>query len=166
MREMRMGKNSMAETQIPFGNDNQRGVQVVNAIAPAKLTLAEVRAKLEGKSGKRYWKSLDELADTPAFQELMQEEFPRQAGAGEWVDSVSRRGFLKVMGASFALAGLAGCTKQPDVLCYGASVPDGGDSGAGEVGCVPADQAGGQSGTPDVEGEERCVYAGLAAGFV
>jgi MoCo/4Fe-4S cofactor protein with predicted Tat translocation signal len=114
MREMRMGKNSMAETQIPFGNDNQRGVQVVNAIAPAKLTLAEVRAKLEGKSGKRYWKSLDELADTPAFQELMQEEFPRQAGAGEWVDSVSRRGFLKVMGASFALAGLAGCTKQPD----------------------------------------------------
>ena len=88
--------------------------QVVNTIAPAKMTLAEVRAKLDGKSGKRYWKSLDELADTPAFQELMQEEFPRQASAGEWVDSVSRRGFLKVMGASFALAGLAGCTKQPD----------------------------------------------------
>jgi MoCo/4Fe-4S cofactor protein with predicted Tat translocation signal len=105
-------------------------VQVVSAIAPAsekqvlrsaqddksksKMTLAEVRSKLEGKSGKRYWKNLDELADTAAFQELMQEEFPRQAGAGEWVDAVSRRGFLKVMGASFALAGLAGCTKQPD----------------------------------------------------
>jgi MoCo/4Fe-4S cofactor protein with predicted Tat translocation signal len=103
MSEMRRGE--MTE---------QGSVQVVNAIAPAKLTLAEVRAKLEGKSGKRYWKSLDELADTPQFQELMQEEFPRQAGAGEWVDSVSRRGFLKVMGASFALAGLAGCTKQPD----------------------------------------------------
>ncbi len=94
--------------------------QVVDKIAPAapaaksKMTLAEVRAKLEGKSGKRYWKNLDELADTPEFQELMQEEFPRQAGAGEWVDAVSRRGFLKVMGASFALAGLAGCTKQPD----------------------------------------------------
>src|ERR1700733_13303829 len=89
-------------------------VQVVTSIAPAKLTLAEVRAKLEGKRGKRYWKSLDELADTPQFQELMQEEFPRQASAGEWTDPVSRRGFLKVMGASFALAGLAGCTKQPD----------------------------------------------------
>jgi MoCo/4Fe-4S cofactor protein with predicted Tat translocation signal len=88
--------------------------QIVNAITPAKMTLAEVRAKLDGKNGKRYWKSLDELADTPAFQELMQEEFPRQASAGEWVDAVSRRGFLKVMGASFALAGLAGCTKQPD----------------------------------------------------
>jgi molybdopterin-containing oxidoreductase family iron-sulfur binding subunit len=88
--------------------------QVVNTITPAKLTLAEVRRKLEGTTGKRFWKNLDELAGTPAFQELMQEEFPRQASAGEWVDSVSRRSFLKVMGASFALAGLAGCTKQPD----------------------------------------------------
>ncbi len=87
---------------------------VVTQIAPAKLTLAEVRAKLDGKTGKRYWKSLDELADTPEFNELMREEFPRQSGAGEWVDAVSRRGFLKVMGASLALAGLAGCTKQPD----------------------------------------------------
>ncbi len=78
------------------------------------MTLAEVRAKLDGKTGKRFWKNLDELADTPAFQELMQEEFPRQASGGEWVNSVSRRGFMKVMGASFALAGLAGCTKQPD----------------------------------------------------
>jgi MoCo/4Fe-4S cofactor protein with predicted Tat translocation signal len=87
---------------------------VVTQIAPAKLTLAEVRAKLDGKTGKRYWQSLDELADTPEFNELMREEFPRQAGAGEWVDAVSRRGFLKVMGASLALAGMAGCTKQPD----------------------------------------------------
>ena len=65
--------------------------QIVNTIAPAKMTLAEVRAKLEGQSGKRYWKNLDELADTPQFQELMQEEFPRQAGAGEWVDAVDRK---------------------------------------------------------------------------
>ncbi len=89
--------------------------QVVTQIAPAKLTLAEVRAKLDGKTGRRFWKNLDELAETPAFHELMREEFPRQSGgAGEWVDAVSRRGFLKVMGASLALAGLAGCTKQPD----------------------------------------------------
>jgi len=106
MNETRMG------TEHAMAGEKQ--ARVVTAIAPAKMTLAEVRAKLDGKSGKRYWKSLDELADTPAFQELMQEEFPRQASAGEWVDSVSRRGFLKVMGASFALAGLAGCTKQPD----------------------------------------------------
>src|SRR6202034_4005850 len=87
---------------------------VVTEIAPAKMTLAEVRSKLDGKTGRRFWKNLDELADTPAFHELMREEFPRQSGANEWVDSVSRRGFLKVMGASLTLAGLAGCTKQAD----------------------------------------------------
>jgi molybdopterin-containing oxidoreductase family iron-sulfur binding subunit len=96
---------------------NGSTAQVVTAIAPAprkKLTLAEVRTKLEGKTGRRFWKNLDELAETPEFHELVQEEFPRQSGAGEWIDAVSRRSFLKVMGASFALAGLAGCTKQPD----------------------------------------------------
>jgi molybdopterin-containing oxidoreductase family iron-sulfur binding subunit len=93
--------------------------QLVTTIAPAvnqpetaKLTLAEVRARLDGKTGKRFWKNLDELAETPGFHQMLQREFPRQAS--EWVDAVSRRGFLKVMGASLALAGLAGCTKQPD----------------------------------------------------
>ncbi|HMG03096.1 MAG TPA: TAT-variant-translocated molybdopterin oxidoreductase, partial [Edaphobacter sp.] len=104
----------MADTRSQM----QTEAQVVTQIAPAKMTLAEVQAKLDGKTGRRFWKNLDELAETPAFQELMREEFPRQAGAGEWVDAVSRRGFLKVMGASFALAGLAGCTKQPDEPIY------------------------------------------------
>ncbi len=102
-------EETMAETKVQAAEP-----VVVTHIAPAKLTLAEVRAKLDGKTGRRFWKNLDELADKPEFHALMQEEFPRQAGAGEWVDAVSRRGFLKVMGASLALAGLAGCTKQPD----------------------------------------------------
>jgi MoCo/4Fe-4S cofactor protein with predicted Tat translocation signal len=115
--------NRKQATITPASQDRSPGTptgnsapQVVTAIAPAKLTLADVRAKLDGKSGKRYWKSLDELAEAPGFGEMLAEEFPRQAGgaANEWVDSVSRRGFMKVMGASLALAGLAGCTKQPD----------------------------------------------------
>ena len=100
---------------------NLEQAQVVTSIAPAaapKLTLDAVRAKLAGQSGRRYWKNLDELAATPEFNQMMQEEFPRQAMQGEWVDAVSRRGFLKVMGASMALAGLAGCTKQPDEPIY------------------------------------------------
>jgi molybdopterin-containing oxidoreductase family iron-sulfur binding subunit len=110
----------MKTTRETEMDTKQPSAQVVTAIAPAKLTLAQVRAKLEGQSGKRYWKSIDELADTPGFGEMLAEEFPRQAGgeANEWVDAVSRRGFLKVMGASFALAGLAGCTKQPDEPIY------------------------------------------------
>ena len=101
---------AVEQTQIPFVNDKKGNGK------KAKLTLAEVRAKLDGATGKRYWKNLDELAETPEFHEMLAEEFPRQGGAAasEWVDAVSRRGFLKVMGASFALAGLAGCTKQPD----------------------------------------------------
>ncbi len=107
-------EDTMAETKVPAAEQPV----VVTQIAPAKLTLAEVQAKLDGKTGRRFWKNLDELAETPAFHQLMREEFPRQtgtmAGANEWVDAVSRRGFLKVMGASLTLAGLAGCTKQPD----------------------------------------------------
>src|SRR6202007_2293580 len=33
--------------------------------------------------------------------------------ASEWLDTVSRRGFLKVMGASLGLAGMTGCVKLP-----------------------------------------------------
>jgi molybdopterin-containing oxidoreductase family iron-sulfur binding subunit len=42
---------------------------------------------------------------------MMHREFPK--GASEWVDAVSRRGFLKLMGASLAMAGMTACTKQP-----------------------------------------------------
>ena len=98
--------------------EDKAGPVVVTHIGKAKMTLAEVQAKLDGKTGRRFWKNLEELSDDHEFQELMAEEFPRQAGAGEWVDPISRRGFMKVMGASFALAGLAGCTKQPDETIY------------------------------------------------
>jgi MoCo/4Fe-4S cofactor protein with predicted Tat translocation signal len=85
-------------------------------IEPKKLTLDEVRAKLANQKGKKFWRSVDELADAPEFAELVNKEFPSQAS--EWIDPVSRRTFLKVMGASMALAGLAGCTKQPDEPIY------------------------------------------------
>src|ERR1043166_1149784 len=58
-------------------------------------------------SGKQYWRSLEELAETEEFQELLHREFPENAI--EWSDPVGRRKFLKMMGASFALAGLTAC---------------------------------------------------------
>jgi molybdopterin-containing oxidoreductase family iron-sulfur binding subunit len=88
----------------------------VAAAQAAPMTLAAVRAELKGAKGKRYWRSLDELADTAEFQAAVEKEFP--SSAQEWVDPVSRRGFMKLMGASLALAGLAGCTKQPDEPIY------------------------------------------------
>lgn len=59
----------------------------------------------EAATGKKYWRSLNELSDTPEFREWLEREFP--AGAAELNgDEWSRRGFLKLMGASMALAGL------------------------------------------------------------
>jgi molybdopterin-containing oxidoreductase family iron-sulfur binding subunit len=80
------------------------------------MTLEAVRQELKGKKAKQYWRSLDELSNTPEFQAAVEREFP--SAAQEWVDPVSRRGFLKLMGASLALAGMAGCTKQPDEVIY------------------------------------------------
>src|ERR1700716_2797474 len=61
---------------------------------------------------KKYWRSLGELSDTPEFRQWLEREFP--AGASELNgDEWSRRGFLKLMGASMALAGfgLNGCRR-------------------------------------------------------
>ena len=60
---------------------------------------------------KEYWRSLEELADTPVFREFVEREFPQQAE--EWHDPIERRTFIKLMGASLALAGLSGCVFQP-----------------------------------------------------
>jgi molybdopterin-containing oxidoreductase family iron-sulfur binding subunit len=71
----------------------------------------EIRRRLAERRGPEYWRSLDELADTSEFQEVLHREFPE--GATEWADPVGRREFLKLMGASLALAGLTSCTSQP-----------------------------------------------------
>jgi len=63
------------------------------------------------RGGKKYWRSLEELADTPLFREFVEREFPQQAE--EWHDPIERRTFIKLMGASLALAGLSGCVFQP-----------------------------------------------------
>jgi MoCo/4Fe-4S cofactor protein with predicted Tat translocation signal len=76
------------------------------------LNLAAVRQKLSGRHGKKYWRTLDELAADPHFEDMLHREYPR--GASEWDESVDRRDFLKLMGASLALAGMAGCGLPPD----------------------------------------------------
>src|SRR5215469_6008295 len=85
-----------------------------------KLSLASVRERIDlaaahdarEKSGPQYWRSLEELAGSGEFQEALHREFSK--GAAEWIDTVSRRGFLKVMGASLGLAGMTACVKLPE----------------------------------------------------
>src|ERR1700724_1191406 len=84
------------------------------AVCPSKkgkLNLDATRDRLAETNGPEYWRSLEELAGSPDFQEMLHREFPK--GASEWLDSVSRRGVLKLMGASLAMAGMSACTKQP-----------------------------------------------------
>jgi molybdopterin-containing oxidoreductase family iron-sulfur binding subunit len=76
-----------------------------------RKNLAGELAALETARGRKYWRSLEELADNPAFQELMRGEFPEQASV--WPDTLSRRKFLTLMGASLALAGVSGCSTKP-----------------------------------------------------
>jgi molybdopterin-containing oxidoreductase family iron-sulfur binding subunit len=71
-----------------------------------------LRARLEGTRGREYWRSLEALSETPEFKEFLHREFPQNAS--EWLDPVGRRGFLKLMSASLALAGISACTRQPD----------------------------------------------------
>jgi len=89
------------------------------------LDLAQVRARLQSKTGKQYWRTLEELAGDPGFEELLHREFPRQAPS-EWDEGVDRRDFLKLMAASLALAGLSGCGRAPvkEIVPY-VTQPDG-----------------------------------------
>jgi molybdopterin-containing oxidoreductase family iron-sulfur binding subunit len=76
--------------------------------------LAEMRAKLASADGKQYWRSLDELAETPEFVEYLHREFPEQAS--EFTDPVSRRRFMQLMGASLAFAGATACSQPVEKI--------------------------------------------------
>jgi MoCo/4Fe-4S cofactor protein with predicted Tat translocation signal len=96
-----------------FHQESSNGID-----SPTPVDLAAIRAKLNGVQGQQYWRSLEEIAETKEFREMLHREFPD--GASEWDDGFSRRSFLKMAAASLALAGLSACTKQPvhEILPY------------------------------------------------
>ena len=69
-----------------------------------------LRERLETENGRRLWRSLEELAETDEFVDMLHREFPENAS--ELTDPVSRRRFLQLMGASLALAGTTACVRQ------------------------------------------------------
>ena len=108
-----------------------------------KISASEAREKIAQTKGPEFWRSLEELAGSQEFREMMHREFPK--GASEWLDSVSRRGFLKLMGASLALAGVSGCAirtpekiapwvKSPEQVVPGLEPGDGGHAAPGVSG--------------------------------
>src|SRR2546422_1200050 len=126
----------------PNGSEDERNAEDT-ALREFPLDLAAVRERLGKSAGKEYWRSLEELAGDPHFEQLLHREFPRQAS--EWDEAVDRRDFLKLMAASLAFAGLSGCrtnvqtnvipyVKQPDGMILGkplffaTAMPFGGDA--------------------------------------
>jgi molybdopterin-containing oxidoreductase family iron-sulfur binding subunit len=78
---------------------------------PLPLDLDALRQRLASAQGPQFWRSLEEIAETPEFQAYLENEFT--AGTSEWTDPVSRRRVLQLLGASLGLAGLTACTRQP-----------------------------------------------------
>ena len=76
---------------------------------PAKANLGKMGARLAGKTGKAYWKSFDELAQTDAFEQWVDDEFPNRKSLLQ----LDRRKFLTLGGAALGLAGLSGCRFLP-----------------------------------------------------
>lgn len=69
------------------------------------------QSREETAHARRFWRSLDELAQSDEYKEFLHHEFPR--GLVNETSGINRRDILKLMGASGALAGLTACTKLP-----------------------------------------------------
>ena len=103
---------------MPSLNNHSSGTGASSADASPACAGPVAAAGATNESGPRggrvYWRSLEEYLETPEFQALVDQEFPM--AASEPIDADERRHFIKIMGASFALAGLtlAGCRRWPE----------------------------------------------------
>ena len=79
----------------------------------------------EPVQGPNYWRSLDQLAESPEVRPWLEREFP--AGASEFTDETGRRAFLKLMSASmlFAGIGLTGCRRPEEKILPFSKMPAG-----------------------------------------
>ncbi|MCS0493995.1 TAT-variant-translocated molybdopterin oxidoreductase [Ancylobacter sp. MQZ15Z-1] len=72
---------------------------------PGRPSTARFGERLAGRTGRAFWRSLEELAGTPEFAAALREEFPAAASLAGVLD---RRSLLRAMAASLALSGLTG----------------------------------------------------------
>src|SRR5262249_36072430 len=93
----------------PRASDELLRVPSMTGRVPTELDA--VRARLAGARGETWWRTLEEVVDTEAFQALVAREMPAVGALS--VDPIRRRAFLKIMAASLSLAGLGGCSGRP-----------------------------------------------------
>lgn len=76
-------------------------------------------SSISDKSSPMLWRGLEELSSSAEIAEYLHREFAKDASIwGELDDETNRREFLKIMGASIALAGMPACTKMPQEKIY------------------------------------------------
>lgn len=80
----------------------------------APVNLQHLRERLAAGRGPAFWRTLEEAGESDELREYIEQEFPGLSG--QIPQGVNRRGLLKVMAASLAMAGAAACTKQPKEL--------------------------------------------------
>ncbi|MEO1496381.1 MAG: TAT-variant-translocated molybdopterin oxidoreductase [Planctomycetota bacterium] len=80
-------------------------------------------AAIDRSKASPYWRSLDQLQNTEQFQDFLAREFP--VAASEFPEGVSRRRWMQLMSASFALAGAAGCRWETEQFAPFAERPEG-----------------------------------------
>jgi molybdopterin-containing oxidoreductase family iron-sulfur binding subunit len=104
--------------------------------------LVKLQAAVENEAKKRFWRGLDELAETQEYKDFLGHEYPYGAlyqtvqgeasyqmvrgGAAKGFNSIGRRDVLKLMAASAAFAGLTACTKLPTekIVPYAQQAPE------------------------------------------
>ncbi|MEO0530729.1 MAG: TAT-variant-translocated molybdopterin oxidoreductase, partial [Planctomycetota bacterium] len=85
--------------------------------------MTQATATPNGSNVSNYWRSLDQLQSTDAFKDFLAREFPQ--AASEFPEGVSRRRWMQLMSASFALAGAAGCRWETEQIAPFVSRPEG-----------------------------------------
>src|SRR5207248_3884831 len=94
----------------PMNNDPLRGW----GLGASRRECEQLAPSPEPRHAKPFWRTLEERLGEPEFQQHLHREFPSLLPDAEQVtDPVARRTFLKLMGASLALAGVSACTRQP-----------------------------------------------------
>ncbi|HEX2836132.1 MAG TPA: TAT-variant-translocated molybdopterin oxidoreductase [Thermoanaerobaculia bacterium] len=86
------------------------------------LSFSEFRARIGDSRGKEFWRSLEDLSRSEVFDEFMHQEFPQQALPLD--KGVDRRSFVKLMGASVAMAGLAACRQPAEAIVPYVNMPE------------------------------------------
>jgi molybdopterin-containing oxidoreductase family iron-sulfur binding subunit len=81
-----------------------------------RIDIAAARKKLESLEGREYWRSFEEVLGGADFRAHTENEFRHELpvhGEPPADGGIDRRSLITLMGASAALAGLTGCTRQP-----------------------------------------------------